>query len=309
MRDEARQPRLGGEQVVEAGVEPVIGDVVADGEQVALAVVEEPEVDVRELAAADGQRRARRRRRRRARGEPHRRRAAAAARRAHRPVAAASARSIAGARRCAARAVPASVEHRGELGDAARGDRGVIAGAARQRRPTARSGRAPPSAARQRAAIASRRARQLGLRLAARRGRARRARPSARASASSRSSTRVRAGACRRSRAQLGARSPGDLRRASGTGEREHVRACRRSPAKVSARTIGRCGQLREPGGEDQQVTGEVAAVDRRDVARPQRLERARVVPVVEVAAVALAAAPSSRASARVRSTSSAGRE
>ena len=34
-RHEARQPRLGGQQVVEAGVEPVVGDVVADREEVA----------------------------------------------------------------------------------------------------------------------------------------------------------------------------------------------------------------------------------------------------------------------------------
>ena len=53
--DEAGQARLGGQQVVEAGVEPVVADVVADRQQVAVAVVEELVVDVGQLGAAGGE--------------------------------------------------------------------------------------------------------------------------------------------------------------------------------------------------------------------------------------------------------------
>ena len=53
-----------------------------------------------------------------------------------------------------------------------------------------------------------------------------------------------------------------------------------------------------QPGGEREQVAGEVSAVDGRDVQRPQRLQRPRVVPVEQVAAVPLQPvdAPSVRA-------------
>jgi hypothetical protein len=50
--DEARQARLGGEQIVIAAVELVIGDPVADGHEVPLVVVEQLVVEVGELAAA-----------------------------------------------------------------------------------------------------------------------------------------------------------------------------------------------------------------------------------------------------------------
>ena len=55
-RDEAREPCLGGEQIVEARVEPVIRDAEADREQVARAIVEEVVLEVRELAAAQRER-------------------------------------------------------------------------------------------------------------------------------------------------------------------------------------------------------------------------------------------------------------
>ena len=64
-------------------------------------------------------------------------------------------------------------------------------------------------------------------------------------------------------------------------------RACRRAREAASARRSGSARQLVEAGREREQVPGQVAAVDRRDVHRPQRLEGPRVVPVVEVPPVA----------------------
>ncbi|MDT4854795.1 hypothetical protein FQZ97_891150 [compost metagenome] len=54
-RDEGAQPRLGGEQVVVAGIQAALVDVVADAEQVALVVVEEAEVHLRQVCRRIGQ--------------------------------------------------------------------------------------------------------------------------------------------------------------------------------------------------------------------------------------------------------------
>ncbi len=59
-------------------------------------------------------------------------------------------------------------------------------------------------------------------------------------------------------------------------------------PSWISAPTIGPRARSWAGDGEDAQMAGEIAAVDGREVAGLQRLERARVVPVVEVSAVAL---------------------
>src|SRR5687768_2429284 len=49
--DEAGEARLRGEEIVEAGVEPVLADVKPDREQMSLAVVEKLVVDVGQLSA------------------------------------------------------------------------------------------------------------------------------------------------------------------------------------------------------------------------------------------------------------------
>jgi hypothetical protein len=53
--DEAGEAGLGGEQVVVAGVDPVVAHAVADRQQAALAVVEELDVEFGELLAARGE--------------------------------------------------------------------------------------------------------------------------------------------------------------------------------------------------------------------------------------------------------------
>ena len=72
-RDEAGQARLRREQVVVAGVETMVADVVADGQEVAAAIVEEVVVEVGSLAAPPGEIAQLGQSRRRARrGEPDR---------------------------------------------------------------------------------------------------------------------------------------------------------------------------------------------------------------------------------------------
>ena len=120
-----------------------------------------------------------------------------------------------------------------------------------------------------------------------------------------------RAGSCR-AREVSARRSSASCvhRRASpacGQRSSSSVAACRRRPSNSAHRQIGGVGQSQQPGAQRQQVAGEVAAVDRRDVARRQRLERPRVVPVVEVAAVALQPVQRARASRAVRSMQLAG--
>ena len=66
------------------------------------------------------------------------------------------------------------------------------------------------------------------------------------------------------------------------------TRTVSRSPPKMRGGSTLRLDQLQQAAAEHQQVADQVAAVHRRDVQRRQRLERTRVVPVVEVAAVAL---------------------
>ena len=76
-------------------------------------------------------------------------------------------------------------------------------------------------------------------------------------------------------------------------------RACRARPvehARIEERLVGQREQTRP---QRQQMAGEVAAVDRRDVARRQRLQGPRVVPVVEVAVVALERCHGAKASRR----------
>ena len=53
--DEAAEARFGGEQVVVAGVEAVVGDVVADAEEMAVFVVEEVVIDVGQFAISYGE--------------------------------------------------------------------------------------------------------------------------------------------------------------------------------------------------------------------------------------------------------------
>ena len=99
----------------------------------------------------------------------------------------------------------------------------------------------------------------------------------------------------------------GQRRRGARRPERENQRAAlhaggaapRRSRCRISASTIGRARALAGGDGEDAQVAGEIAAVDGGHVARLQRLERARVVPVVEVSAVPLEIRSSSPGSPR----------
>ena len=70
-------------------------------------------------------------------------------------------------------------------------------------------------------------------------------------------------------------------------------------PASHCGSSTGRSIHLATRPVERDQMTGEIAAVDRRDVLRVERPQVVRVVPVVEVAAEALEARSSSRASPR----------
>ena len=97
-------------------------------------------------------------------------------------------------------------------------------------------------------------------------------------------------------------RRPADRPRAASS----RTRSVSRRPPNSRGGSIARLGQLQQAPAEHQQMAGEVAAVDRRDVQRQQRLERARVVPVVEVAAVALH--PASVPNVLLRAVEQAGR-
>ena len=55
MATKLREPRLRGEQIVEARVAPVLADVVADRQQLAVVVVEEFVIDLGEFDAARGE--------------------------------------------------------------------------------------------------------------------------------------------------------------------------------------------------------------------------------------------------------------
>ena len=227
-RDEARQARFRGQQVVERVVEPPravgVGEPVADREDPAAPVVEHV--------------------------EPHRR------------------------RRAGTRAAPARAACRRE--PAVRLQRAAThvddrAGTRRRRRPTARATSRQP------------------------RGRAAAARARRRASTSRLDTGGCAARACvtiaRASRliavSRLRARSPRCARRRrrgeqiGGVGE--PCAALRRASA---ARSTSASQPLRE---RDQRA-GEIAAVDGRDVARMQRRQRRRVVPVEEMSLVALEA-------------------
>ena len=117
--------------------------------------------------------------------------------------------------------------------------------------------------------------------------------PAARLRSAGRRDRRTRSSSCRRVTV-CAARSS-----AARAAPRARAPGCRRRRHAI-ARRAGRAWRHSAAGvGEGDQVAGEVAAVDRRDVARLERPQVARVVPVVEVAAEALAAAPSWRASPR----------
>ena len=99
-----------------------------------------------------------------------------------------------------------------------------------------------------------------------------------------------RRAAATRGRPRVVARIPG---RAAGA-DRRRRRRCRRVP-RAHAQRVAKpvealpvqdpvVGQRQQARPQRQQVAGEVAAVHRRDVERRQRLQRLRVVPVVEVA-------------------------
>ena len=85
-------------------------------------------------------------------------------------------------------------------------------------------------------------------------------------------------------------------------------RAHRRGPSMADAAWAGVLLPLAERAGERDEVRGEIARVDRRHVARFERPQIARVVPVVEVPAIACACAPSCRASPRCGRARRAGR-
>ena len=80
--------------------------------------------------------------------------------------------------------------------------------------------------------------------------------------------------------------------------ERARARVAQALEASA-ARAIAGVGKREQPRAQGQQVAGEVAAVDRRDVERRQRLERSRVVPVVEVARGGAPGSASCRARSR----------
>ena len=98
-------------------------------------------------------------------------------------------------------------------------------------------------------------------------------------------------------------------------GGKRNARSASRARSSASARPVdGRRGRARvflpfaERARERDEMRGEVARVDRRHVARFERTQVARVVPVVQVPAILAASAPSCRASPRCGRAHRAGR-
>ena len=294
-RQEARQPRFGGEGVVVRGVEPAVGDVEADREQLPLGVEEEAELGLLDQVVGE-----RRRAARRARSAPRRRRGALD-----------RAARVAGDARSRVDASSAAIAPGDELGQArARAPAAAIAArlpSTARVQPVSRSS-SDPDAPTTAAAARSSQYGRFGQRTGGASGW-----PASSGSSSSCSRTPSadsRSPICGSSVAPLGraspARSASCARRPPSSVDRRAAPSPRPIAAAASSFVLEQVdgvlerrrarrvddrrafGELGQAGAQRQQVAGEVAAVDRRDVGRRQRRQRPRVVPVVEVAAIAL---------------------